>query len=44
MCLLIPGAMRDGRLWIFDEDPQSRREFPEALIFKGSGWVFELTD
>jgi len=42
VCLLVPGAMRDGRLWIFDEDPESRREFPEALVFKNSGWVFEL--
>lgn len=44
VCLLVPGAMRDGRLWIFDEDPESRREFPEALVFKNSGWVFELAD
>lgn len=44
VCLLVPGAMRDGRLWIFDEDPESRREFPEALVFKNSGWVFELVD
>jgi hypothetical protein len=42
VCLLVPGAMRDGRLWIFDNDPESRREFPEALVFKNSGWVFEL--
>lgn len=42
VCLLVPGVMRDGRLWIFDEDPESRREFPEALVFKNSGWVFEL--
>jgi hypothetical protein len=44
VCLLVPGAMRDGRLWIFDDDPESRREFPEALVFTNSGWVFELTD
>jgi hypothetical protein len=44
VCLLIPGAMRDGRLWIFDEDPDSCAEFPEALVFKNSGWVFELAD
>lgn len=44
VCLLVPGAMRDGRLWIFDNDPESRREFPEALVFKNSGWVFELTN
>jgi hypothetical protein len=44
ICILIPGAMRDGRLWIFDSDPESRREFPEALVFKNSGWVFQLTD
>lgn len=44
VCLLVPGAMRDGRLWIFDGDPESRREFPEALVFKNSGWVFELVD
>lgn len=43
-CLLIPGAMRDGRLWIFDDDPDSRCEFPDALVFKHSGWVFELAD
>jgi hypothetical protein len=42
VCLLLPGAMRDGRLWIFDDDPESRREFPDALVFKNSGWVFEL--
>lgn len=44
VCLLVPGVMRDGRLWIFDEDPESRREFPEALVFKNSDWVFELAD
>ncbi len=44
VCLLVPGTMRDGRLWIFDSDPESRREFPEALVFKNSGWVFELGD
>jgi hypothetical protein len=44
VCLLVPGRMRDGRLWIFDEDAESRREFPEALVFKNSGWVFELAD
>lgn len=44
VCLLVPGTMRDGRLWIFDNDPESRREFPEALVFKNSGWVFELAD
>lgn len=44
VCILVPGAMRDGRLWIFDSDLESRREFPEALVFKNSGWVFELTD
>jgi hypothetical protein len=42
VCLLVPGTMRDGRLWIFDEDPESCREFPEALVFKNSGWVFQL--
>jgi len=42
VCLLIPGIMQDGRLWIFDEDPESRREFPPALIFKDSGWVFSI--
>jgi hypothetical protein len=42
VCLLIPGAMRDGRLWIFDEDDESRREFPPALVFRNSGWVFGL--
>jgi hypothetical protein len=44
VCLLVPAAMRDGRLWIFDNDLESRREFPEALVFKSSGWVFELAD
>lgn len=44
VCLLVPGTMRDGRLWIFDEDPESCREFPEALVFTNSGWVFELAD
>jgi hypothetical protein len=42
VCLLVPGAMRDGRLWIFDEDEESRSEFPEALVFTNSGWVYEL--
>jgi len=40
ICLLVPGALRDRRLWIFDEDPESRREFPEPLVFLNSGWVF----
>lgn len=44
VCLLVPGAMRDGRLWIFDEDDESREQFPEALVFTNSGWVFELAD
>ena len=44
ICLLVPGAMRDGRLWIFDEDPQSRKEFPQALLFTEPGWVFELAE
>lgn len=44
VCLLVPGTMRDGRLWIFDNDTESRREFPEALVFKNSGWVFELAE
>jgi len=44
ICLLVPGVMRDGRLWIFDEDPESRREFPESLLFLNSGWVLELSD
>lgn len=44
VCLLVPGAMRDGRLWIFDEDDESRDLFPEALVFTNSGWVFELAD
>ena len=44
VCLLVPGAMRDRRLWIFDEDPDSRQEFPESLVFGDAGWVFELTD
>jgi hypothetical protein len=44
VCLLVPGAIRDGRLWIFDEDDESREEFPPALVFVNSGWVFELLD
>jgi len=40
VCVLVPGALRDGRLWIFDQDPESRREFPEPLLFLNSGWVF----
>jgi hypothetical protein len=44
VCLLVPGHMRDRRLWIFDADPESRCEFPDALVFKNSGWVFELAD
>lgn len=44
ICLLVPGVMRDGRLWIFDEDLESRREFPESLLFLSSGWVFELEE
>ena len=43
ICLLVPGAWRDGRLWIFDEDPESRTVFPDTLLFSGSGWVFELS-
>jgi hypothetical protein len=43
VCVLVPGALRDGRLWIFDHDPESRREFPEPLLFLNSGWVFTLT-
>ncbi len=43
ICLLVPGEMRDRRLWIFDDDPESRCEFPDALVFKNSGWVFELS-
>jgi len=42
VCLLVPGAMQDGHLWIFEEDPESRREFPEPLLFMNSGWVFAL--
>lgn len=44
VCLLVPGQMRDRRLWIFDNDPESRCEFPDALVFKNSGWVFEVAD
>ena len=43
VCLLLPGALRDGRLWIFDEDHESRREFPEPLLFLTSGWVFTFS-
>lgn len=42
VCLLVPGALRDGRLWIFDHDPESRREFPEPLLFFNSRWVFSF--
>ena len=44
ICLLVPGTMRDGRLWIFDDDPTSRQEFPDSLLFSNSGWVFELRE
>jgi hypothetical protein len=44
VCLLVAGAMRDGRLWIFEEDDESREQFPDALVFTNSGWVFELAD
>lgn len=44
VCLLVPGAMHDGRLFIFDEDDEARREFPDTLVFHTAGWVFELTD
>ena len=40
VCLMVPGNLRDGRLWIFDQDHESRREFPEPLLFLNSGWVF----
>jgi hypothetical protein len=42
VCLMVPGNLRDGRLWVFDEDDESRREFPEPLLFINSGWVFTL--
>lgn len=42
--LLVPGAICDGRLWIFDNDPESPRELYEALVFKNSGLVFALAD
>lgn len=44
VCLLIPGAWRDGRLWIFDEEPDSRSVFPETLLFASSGYVFSLKE
>jgi hypothetical protein len=44
VCLLVPGAWHDGRLWIFDEDPETRRAFPDALLFANSGWVFEIAE
>lgn len=37
-----PGAQCDGHLWIFDEDPESRQEFPESLLYMDSRWVFDL--
>lgn len=40
VCLLVPGAFRHGRLWIFDHDDESRCEFPAPLLFLNSGWVF----
>ena len=27
-----------------NSSPESRCEFPDALVFKNSGWVFELAD
>jgi hypothetical protein len=42
VCLMVPGSLWDGRLWVFDEDEESRREFPEPLLFLNSGWVFTL--
>ncbi len=42
VCLMDPGNLRDGRLWVFDEDDESRREFPEPLLFLNSEWVFTL--
>jgi hypothetical protein len=42
VCLLLPGRMHDRRFWIFDEDPESREEFPDALLFTSAGWVIEL--
>jgi hypothetical protein len=40
--MLVPGTMGRGRLWISDEDPQSRRDFAEVLLPLRSGSVFEL--
>lgn len=39
-CLLLPGALREGRVWIFDQDPSARQEFPSAMILPH--WTFEL--
>jgi hypothetical protein len=44
VCWPVPGARRDGRLWTFDEDGESRRKLREALVFKNSGRVFELRE
>ena len=44
ICFLIPGVWRDGRLWIFDEDSEARRIFPDALLFTSPGWVFQIAD
>lgn len=43
-CLLVPGAFQDGRLWIFDHDPEARAVFPAALVDASSGRVFVLED
>lgn len=39
-CLLLPGALHEERVWIFDQDSSARREFPTALIIPH--WTFEL--
>jgi hypothetical protein len=44
VCLLVPGRMHNRALWIFDEDPESREEFPDALLFTSAGWVLELRE
>lgn len=35
--------LRESGQWIFAEGSECRREFPDALVFKNTGWVFELT-
>lgn len=40
VCLLLPGAVREERVWIFDQDSSARREFPPNIIIPH--WTFQL--